>query len=210
MAEEEDTYYFQKELSKAKEFSFSDSKVVDRSETAVWIEPTQDVEQYDLDSVKDTFKVQGFELDEPPPPDPDAIEKALKRADPIADFKRNREEYGILCPVCFNKKKCVECGGRGRKKLIFKCKNCDGTGKCPDCDRDIDVRCPQCEEPISKYSDRCLKCGLQFTCDSCGSPLPSMATKCISCKQEHKCKSCRKPYPRHYSWRCPHCHHWNE
>jgi hypothetical protein len=207
--DEEDTYSFQNKLKDAKTFDFANSKEVIREEEAEWIEPTENADRFDLEKVTGTIKVQGFELDEPPPPDPKAVEKALKRSDPTADYRRNSKEFGIICPVCFGNGKCVECKGRGRVKLIFKCKNCGGSGKCPDCERDIDVGCPQCHEPLSKFSDTCLKCGLTVNCKICGSKLPTMATRCPSCKTIFKCKNCDKTIPLQYSLRCPNCNHWN-
>ncbi len=210
MSEEKDVDEFQKELEKAKTFSFSDSPKIERSEAVEWIEPTVDASRFDMDSVKDTIKVQGYELEEPEPPDPEAVKKAMRRSDPTADYRRNKNAYGIICPICFDSKKCVECNGRGRKKLFFRCKNCNGSGKCPECEKDIGVHCPKCDEPVSKYSDTCRKCGVRFSCPECSSNIPAMATTCVSCKTTFKCKYCGKPYPRQYSWRCPHCNHWDE
>lgn len=210
MADEEDPYELQKELEKAKTFSFSGSNDVDRSDSAEWIEPGLDAETYDLEKVTKTIKVKGFELEEPEPPEPDAEIKALQKADPTADYKRNREAYRIMCPTCNDTKKCQECKGRGRIKFIFKCKVCMGTGKCQDCDRDIEVQCPHCDEQISKFSPVCKKCGLSITCPVCNSRMPSMGTRCIMCQTEFRCDNCDKIYPRQYSWRCPHCSHWNE
>jgi hypothetical protein len=210
VAEEEDPYEFQKELEQAKTFSFSDFKEFGVSDEAEWIEPTMDAKTFNLDEVKDTIKVQGYDLKEPPKPAKDAEKKALARADPTADFKRNREAYGIMCPICKDTKKCQACHGRGRIKLFFKCKECMGTGKCQDCDREIEIHCPQCDKPISKFTSTCTKCGLLIKCPVCSSPLPAMATKCMMCRAEFKCKVCRKPIPKAYTWRCPHCNHWNE
>jgi hypothetical protein len=207
--DEEETYSFMKKLEKAEEFDFKDSREISRTEEAGWIEPSENAERFDLEKVTGTVKVQGFDLDEPPQPEPDAVEKALMRSDPTADYKRNRKDFGIICPICMGSGKCVECHGRGRRKLIFKCKNCGGTGKCPDCERDVNVRCPQCDEPISKFSDTCSKCGLTISCRKCGANLPAMATRCPSCKTDFKCRNCRKPIPSQYSLRCPHCNQWN-
>ncbi len=207
--DEEDTFSFQKKLEGVKTFDFGGSAEVKRAEGADWIEPSLDAKVFDLEKVTGTVKVQGFELDEPTPPDEDAVEKALKRSDPNADYKRNSQDFGIICPICFGKGKCVECRGTGRRRLILKCKNCGGSGKCPECERDIEVRCPQCSEPISKFSDTCKKCGLTLKCHNCGSNLPAMATRCPSCKTEFKCNNCKKAFPTHFSLRCPHCNHWN-
>ncbi|MGA1820641.1 MAG: hypothetical protein ACMUHU_06500 [Thermoplasmatota archaeon] len=81
---------------------------------------------------------------------------------------------------------------------------------CQECDKEIEVHCPQCNEPVSKFASTCTKCGLLMTCSVCGSALPAMATKCLMCHAEFKCRNCKKPYPRQYTWRCPHCSHWNE
>jgi hypothetical protein len=210
VSDEEEIFELQKELGKAKTFSFSNSKNIERSDHAEWIEPTLDAATYNLDDVTDTIHVKGFDLKEPPKPAKDAEKKALARADPTVDYKRNREAYGIICPICKDTKKCPDCRGRGRKKLIFKCKTCMGTGKCSKCDEDIEVHCPQCEEPISKFTSTCRKCGLLFQCPVCGSALPAMATKCMMCHIEFECKMCGKSIPKQYTWRCPHCSHWNE
>jgi hypothetical protein len=210
VSEEEDTFELQKELEQAKTFSFSDSKEIERSDNAEWIEPTLDAQTYNLDDVTETVKVEGFDLKEPPKPEKDAEKKALARADPTADYKRNREAYGIICPSCNGTKKCQDCGGRGRKKLIFRCRTCMGTGICTKCDEDIVVPCPKCEEVISKFASSCRKCGLLFQCPVCNSTLPAMATKCMMCHSEFECKMCGKPIPKQYTWRCPHCSHWNE
>ncbi len=210
VADEEDPYEFQKELEKAKTFDFADSKNVERSGDAAWIEPTLDAKTYNLDEVKDTIKVKGYELKEPPKPAKDAEKKALARADPTAEFKRNRKEYAIMCPICKDTGKCIECKGRKRVKIFFKCKTCMGTGKCQDCNKDVEIRCPQCSEPISKFTSTCTKCGLLIKCPVCSSPLPAMATKCMLCHAEFKCQSCGKPFPKPYTLRCPHCYHWNE
>jgi len=208
--EEEDPFGFQKELEKAKTLTLTVTKDFDVTEVTDWIEPSLDAKTYNLDEVTNTIKVEGYDLKEPPKPARDAEKKALEKADPTADYKRNRTAYGIMCPVCKDTKKCPDCKGRGRVKLIFKCKTCVGTGICTACDSDIEVHCPQCDHPISKYASTCTKCGLLMTCSVCGSALPAMATKCIMCHTEFKCRICKKPFPRQYTWRCPHCSHWNE
>ncbi|MFO8051338.1 MAG: hypothetical protein R6V01_06530 [Thermoplasmatota archaeon] len=210
MAEDEDIYELQKELEKARTFDFEGFGDIDRSRSTGRIEPGQDSKTYDLEKVTKKVKVRGFELEEPKPPEPDAEERALRKADPTADIKRNREEYRVMCPVCRDTHKCQACHGRGRVKLIFKCKVCMGSGKCQECDKETRVHCPQCDEPISKFSPTCSKCGLLFSCPVCGSQLPAMGTRCMMCHTEFLCDQCGKPYPRHYSWRCPHCSHWNE
>ncbi|MFW3145391.1 MAG: hypothetical protein ACMUIE_01090 [Thermoplasmatota archaeon] len=210
MEDDEDPMEFRKKLEKAKTFEFSDSASIERSEEVEWIEPTLDVETFDLEKVTKTIKVQGYELREPEAPAPDAEKKALQRSDPTADFKRNREALGIICPTCKGTGKCPECKGRKRVKLIFRCKKCMGTGICPDCSSDLPVPCPQCREPISKFSSTCSKCGLLLHCPVCGSQLPAMATKCMHCSTEFLCHSCSKSYPRQHSWKCIHCGYWNE
>jgi hypothetical protein len=210
VVDEEDPYEFQKELEKAKTFDFSDSADIERPDEAAFIEPTLEAKTFDLDNVTETVKVQGFDLKEPPKPAKDAERKALAKADPTADFKRNREAYGIMCPICKDSKKCIDCKGRGRVKLFFKCKTCMGTGKCIECDREVEIHCPQCREPMSKFSSTCNKCGLLIKCSVCSSPLPAMATKCMLCHAEFTCRNCGKPFPKQYSWRCPHCNFWNE
>lgn len=209
VAENEDPFEFQKKLEKARQFSFSDSRNIERREDVDWIEPDENANVFDLEKVTGTVKVQGFELDEPPPPDPHAVEEALKRSDPIADHKRNRESFKVICPTCLGSGKCQGCRGRGRVKLIFKCKVCGGTGKCRDCDMDTGVNCSKCGEPVSRYADNCRRCGVQYSCPQCGRNLPAMATKCTGCHQEFICGFCDKPYPRHFSHRCPHCNAWN-
>jgi hypothetical protein len=210
VSDEEEDFELQRELEKAETFSFSDSKTVERSESASWIEPSLDAKTYNMDEVTDTISYKGDDLKEPPKPSKDAETKALARADPTADYKRNKEAYGIMCPICHDSKKCQECKGRGRIKLIFKCKKCLGTGICTKCDEEIDIHCSKCDEPLSKFDSTCRKCGTLYQCPVCSSPLPVMATKCLMCHAEFVCKICRKPYPKQYTWRCPHCFHWNE
>ncbi|MBN1538790.1 MAG: hypothetical protein JW939_01495 [Candidatus Thermoplasmatota archaeon] len=210
MNEEEETFDLTKELRKARTMEFSLSEDFKAPEGADVIEPSLDAKTYDMDGVTDTIKVEGFELKEPPKPAKDAERKALERADPTADYKRNREAYGVMCPVCKGSGKCVACKGRRRRYLVLKCKECMGTGVCQYCDRDLEVACPQCGEAVSKFASTCTKCGLLLTCPVCGSPLPAMATICMMCQAEFRCRNCDKPYPRQFSWRCPHCGHWNE
>lgn len=207
---EEDPFEFLKMLEKAKTLKYSTEEVVKRPENTGVIEPGLDAKTFDLDKVKKTVKVSGFELKEPPKPKKGAERRALKRSDRLADYRRNMLNYGILCRTCMGSGKCPECKGRGRVKLIFRCRGCGGDKKCPDCEKDAVVDCPQCKEPMSRFSDTCTKCGLLIHCPKCYSPLPAMSTKCMSCKTEFVCSSCGKPYPRPYSWRCPHCRHWNE
>jgi hypothetical protein len=210
VSDEADDFELQRELEKAKTLTFSESKTIERSDSAQWIEPSLETETINMDEVTDTIFYKGGELKEPPKPEKDAEKKALARADPTADYKRNREAYGIMCPICKDTKKCQTCKGRGRIKLIFKCKTCMGTGICTKCDEEVEVHCPKCDEPVSKFASTCRKCGTLFNCSVCGSALPAMATKCMMCHAEFKCRICDKPFPKQYSWRCPHCNHWNE
>jgi hypothetical protein len=210
VSDEEDDFELQRELEKAKTFTFSEAKSIDRSEAAEWIEPSLDAKMIVMDDVTDTIVYKGGEIKEPPKPAKDAEKKALAHADPTSDYKRNREAYGIMCPVCHDSKKCIDCKGRGRIKLIFKCKTCMGTKICTKCDLDVEVHCPKCDEPVSKFSPTCNKCGTLFQCPVCGSQLPAMGTKCMMCHAEFKCRMCGKPFPKQYSWRCPHCFTWNE
>jgi len=209
VVEEEDPFEFRKELEKAKTFDFAGSSTVERSKEAEWIEPAPDAGIFDLDSVKATIKVQGYEKEEPPPPDPRNVKKALERSDPTADYKRNRELYSIMCPVCWDTGKCQDCKGRGRRKLIFKCRTCDGTGKCRECDKDHDLDCPKCGSAVSRFSDKCTRCGNTFQCPDCGSTLPSAASMCPHCGVKFICDSCGKRFPKALSRRCPRCGHWN-
>lgn len=210
MNEEEDSFGFQKELQKARTLEFSLSGNLEIPEGADIIEPSLDAKTYDLDDVTETIRVEGFDLKEPPKPAKDAEKKALEGADPTADYKRNRTAYGIMCPVCNGSGKCVVCKGSGRRYLILKCRECMGTGVCQECDKEVEVPCPQCGEALSKFASTCTKCGLLITCPVCGFPLPTMATICMMCHAEFTCGNCGRPYPRQYSWRCPHCGHWNE
>jgi len=209
--EDEDPLSFRKKLEKAKTLDLSHVVAVRESmETDAMYEEPEEVKLIVLDKVQARMKVQGYDLPDPDEPDPDIVRKTLKKADPTADYKRNREGYKVLCPVCLDTRKCQTCKGRKRVKLVLRCKTCMGTGKCQECDSENDGTCPQCKEWVGQYADSCRKCGLSFRCPSCGSSMPAMGTRCISCKAEFKCSSCRKPYPRGHSWRCPHCGHWNE
>ena len=210
MSEEIDPLSFQKKLEKAKTLDLSDAPVAEFKKGDDWIEPQRDVKIIELEKVKKRFKVQGYDLPEPEKPKKNAEKNALKRADRTGDYKRNRNNYRVMCPTCKGTGKCKVCGGRKRVKLFFKCKKCMGTGICTDCDRELKVKCPQCGNMISEYSDTCRKCGIQFQCPVCYSAIPAMATRCQSCGTEFNCKSCGKPYPRAYSWKCQHCKHWNE
>lgn len=209
VAEEEDPFEFQKMLERSKTFSFESSSEIERRSDAKWIEPSKDAPKIDLSQVTETYKVQGFELKEPPKPKKGSEARALKNSDSTADYKRNHENYGVMCPTCHATGKCQVCRGRKRVRFLFKCKNCMGTGKCPDCMQELTIHCKKCGSPMKMYSDSCRKCGLAFTCPSCYSPLPALATKCIRCGNIFTCGSCEKPYPDAYSHRCPHCDHWN-
>lgn len=209
MDEGGDPLSFRKRLEKAGEMDLSSSGNVVRDETAVWIEPDDEARTIEMDDVKGLIKVQGYDISDPEPPSPDAEARALRKADPTADYKRNAKAYGVMCPTCLGSGKCQECGGRGRVKLIFKCKVCGGSGKCQECKKESEIDCPQCGGFVSQYADSCMKCGLSFTCAECGAHMPAMGTKCISCMTEFKCPKCRKAYPRAFSWRCPHCKSWN-
>jgi hypothetical protein len=210
VSEEEDPFEFRRELEKAKTLDFSEVETIHRDDRTDSIEPSENAELIDLEKVKKTYKVQGYDLPEPKKPKPGIEKESLKKDDRTIDYKRNREGYRVMCPTCKGSKKCNNCGGRGRIKLIFKCKECLGTGICPDCDRDIKIKCPQCGKMVSEYSDTCYNCGLLFHCPKCYSSLPAMATRCMICKTEFECHKCGKPYPRAYSWRCPHCDNWNK
>jgi hypothetical protein len=207
----DDPLAFRKKLENARFLDMSGITAVSESVVSgSFYQEPESVKLIELDNVVKRMKVQGYDLEEPKPPDPEAVKRALRKSDPTGDYKRNKAGYKILCPVCNDTHKCPKCKGRGRVKLILKCRTCMGTGKCQGCGQENDVTCPQCKKWISQYSDTCLKCGLSFRCPGCGSPLPAMATRCLSCKAEFKCRFCSKPYPRQFSWRCPHCAAWIE
>jgi len=209
VSDEEDPLSFRRRLEKASEMDLSAVASVERDDSSGWIEPDECASTIILDDVKGTIKVQGYDLEEPPKPAPDAERKALAKADPTSDYKRNRTGYKVMCPSCLGSGKCPDCRGRGRVRIFFKCKRCLGTGRCTDCDREGQVRCPQCQEWMSQYSDVCLRCGLSVRCPICGSPMPIMGTRCLSCKEEFICKGCSKPFPIAHSHRCPRCSAWN-
>jgi len=209
VAEEEGTDEFLKQLERSKTLSFEDSKTVERNGDAEWIEPSEDSERIDLSKVEKTYHVQGFDLEEPEPPEEGIEEKVLKGADETADMKRNRNEYKVFCPTCRGTGRCPGCNGRKRVMLFFKCKKCLGTGRCPDCDTELMVPCPQCGEEISIYSTTCRKCGTFFTCPECGAGVPALATRCMMCREEFKCRECGKDFPAAYTGKCPHCGRWN-
>ena len=209
MEGEEDPFELTRRLERAGTVDRSNVATVERSDDIVFVEPDLGAKILDLQKVKKRVKVRGYDLKDPPKPKKDAEKKALKRADKTADYRRNRENYRIFCPTCRGSGKCPGCRGKGRVKLFFKCKRCGGSGICSDCGKDTMIECPQCHELLSKYSDSCTKCGLQFTCEKCYSPLPAMATRCMKCKNEYICNYCGKPYPRSFSWKCPHCGRWN-
>ena len=211
--EDDDPFAFQKRLSEAKTLDFSETKTFERSEdlySEKTIEPDEKAKIIELDKVTKTFRVQGYDLPEPKKPRPGAEKRALKKDDRTSEFKRNRKDYRVICPTCLGTGKCQNCNGKGKVKIFFKCKVCMGTGKCQDCDKDIEVDCPYCGNPISMYTDVCMKCGKFFSCPECQAPLPAMGTRCMVCKTEFNCKNCDKPYPVAYSWKCPHCGFWNE
>jgi hypothetical protein len=209
--EQEDPLAFRKKLEKARPLDLSGvEKVSEQVRTDIIYEMPDEIELIELDNVVKRMKVQGYDLREPDRPDPEAVKKALKKSDPTGDYKRNREGYRVLCPVCNGSRKCPACKGRGRVRIILRCRTCMGTGRCQGCGRENDVTCPQCREWISQYADSCRRCGLSFRCPACGSPLPAMGTRCLFCRTEFKCLACGKGYPRQFSWRCPHCSTWNE
>jgi predicted RNA-binding Zn-ribbon protein involved in translation (DUF1610 family) len=203
--DEEDPLRFRKELEKASSQDLEGTGTFTVPESAPTLEREDDERMLLLDDVVSTVKVQGYDVEGPPPPAPDAEKKALERADPTGDYRRNRKEYRVLCPTCNSKGKCIVCKGRGRRYLILKCPNCEGSGKCPDCGREVDVPCPKCGSPISSLSDSCRKCGHFFACQKCGRSLPALATRCMSCGSEGKCMTCKRPVPAQYTRKCPHC-----
>jgi len=203
--DEVDPLRFRKELEKARSQDFEGIRTFSVPEAAGTMETEGEEKELLLDDVVSTVKVQGYDTEDPLPPSPDAEKKALERADPTGDYRRNRKEYRVLCPTCNGKGKCMECGGRGRRYLFLRCKNCEGYKKCPDCGREVDVPCPKCGSLMSSLSDSCKRCGNFFACPSCGRSLPALATRCLSCGAEGKCFSCKKPVPVQYTRKCPHC-----
>ena len=125
--------------------------------------------------------------------------------DQLKDYKANRNEYQVKCRVCQNTRRCQVCMGSGRRFIFFKCKNCSGTGKCPDCNKTYGVKCRHCKEDVISYSPRCLECGKEYTCPTCQSLLPISATRCIKCRTEFICRRCKLPVAPGMERRCPRC-----
>lgn len=125
--------------------------------------------------------------------------------DALQDYKSNWDSYKIKCKTCHNSKRCQVCNGTGRRFIILKCKNCGGTGICPDCKKAYGVKCKECGDDVIAYSPRCQSCGHEYRCPKCHSLLPVGATKCLSCGENFQCRRCKLVVAPGSDRKCPRC-----
>jgi len=199
---EEDEYELTKRLKEAEWIDLGGSEVVERTgdEKRVEIEEMP-VKVIELDSVTETVGYEGDEEFKPKKP------KRIKKVevDPWVDYKRNFSEYRFFCTKCLSTGVCQRCGGRGRVKLILKCPDCGGSGKCSHCNEEYKIECPSCGAEMSRFADTCYSCGRTNYCPVCNARLPFAATRCPSCGMTFRCRVCGSSIAPGMHTHCPHC-----